>query len=98
MAGFDIILSARMHAGITAYAIDVPVVGLIWGEKLQFLTEITGLRDRYFDEHELDVAKIARLLVSNDLPDPDYELRAELRDRTRRQLARFVESVPPRKP
>lgn len=94
VAGFDIILSARMHAGITAYALDVPVVGLIWGEKLQFLTAITGLRDRYFDEHELDFAKIAGLLVRNDLPAPDVRRRAELRERTRRQLVRFVESVP----
>ena len=97
VAGFDIILSGRMHAGITAYAIDVPVVGLIWGEKLQFLTEITGLRDRYFTEHELDFAKIARMLVSNDLPQPDLERRTELRERTRRRLAAFVESVPRRK-
>lgn len=94
VAGFDIILSARMHAGITAYALDVPVVGLIWGEKLQFLTAITGLRDRYFDEHELDFVKIAHLLVSNDLPEPDLARRAELRERTRRQLVQFVESVP----
>ena len=97
VAGFDIILSGRMHAGITAYAIDVPVVGLIWGEKLQFLTEITGLRDRYFTEHELDFAKIARMLVSNDLPQPDLQRRTELRERTRRRLAAFVESVPRRR-
>ncbi|WEG07893.1 polysaccharide pyruvyl transferase family protein [Microbacterium horticulturae] len=96
IAGFDIILSARMHAGITAYAIDVPVVGLIWGEKLQFLTEITGLRDRYFAEDELDATKIAHLLVRNNLPSPDVERRAQLRDRTRHQLTRFVESVPRR--
>lgn len=96
VAGFDIIMSARMHAGITAYAIDVPVVGLIWGEKLQFLTQITGLRDRYFDEHELDAEKIAGMLVSNDLPEPDRERRDELRERTRRQLGRFVDSVPAR--
>lgn len=93
VAGFDIILSARMHAGITAYALDVPVVGLIWGEKLQFLTKITGLRDRYFDEHELDHREIARLLVANDLPDPDYARRSELRERTRRRLVEFVETV-----
>lgn len=93
VAGFDIILSARMHAGITAYAIDVPVVGLVWGEKLQFLTKITGLRDRYFDEHELDHEKIARMLVNNDLPEPDLELRAALRDRTQLQLANFVDGV-----
>ncbi|CAN7211651.1 polysaccharide pyruvyl transferase family protein [Microbacterium sp. LjRoot45] len=91
---FDIILSARMHAGITAYALDVPVVGLIWGEKLQFLTEITGLRDRYFTEQELDPARIARLLVDNDLPDPDYARRDELRERTRRQLVRFLDDLP----
>lgn len=96
VAGFDIILSARMHAGITAYALDVPVVGLIWGEKLQFLTRITGLRDRYFDEHELDAGRIADLLVRNDLPAPDVGRRAELRERTRRQLARFVAGVPGR--
>lgn len=93
VTGFDIILSARMHAGITAYALDVPVVGLIWGEKLQFLTEITGLRDRYFDENELDYKRIATMLVSNDLPDPDHEVRSELRDRTKHQLTRFVDSV-----
>jgi polysaccharide pyruvyl transferase WcaK-like protein len=97
VAGYDIILSARMHAGITAYALDVPVVGLIWGEKLQFLTEITGLRDRYFTEHELDVRKIAQLLVSNDLPSPDTARRTELRERTRRHLVGFVESVPRRR-
>ncbi|HIY64803.1 MAG TPA: polysaccharide pyruvyl transferase family protein [Candidatus Agrococcus pullicola] len=93
VAGFDIILSARMHAGITAYALDIPVVGLIWGEKLQFLTKITGLRDRYFDEHELDFKKIAGLLMNNDLPEPDLERRAELRNRTQRQLADFVDEV-----
>lgn len=93
VAGFDIILSARMHAGITAYALDIPVVGLIWGEKLQFLTKITGLRDRYFDEHELDFKKIAGLLMSNDLPEPDLERRAELRNRTQRRLANFVDEV-----
>ena len=94
VAGFDIIMSARMHAGITAYALNVPVVGLIWGEKLQFLTRITGLRDRYFDEHELDPQRIARLLVSDDLPEPDYARRDELRERTRRHLVAFVESLP----
>lgn len=92
VAGYDIILSARMHAGITAYAIDVPVVGLIWGEKLQFLTEITGLRDRYFDEHELDHQKTASILIRNDLPAPDASRRSELRERTRHRLTEFVDS------
>lgn len=93
VAGFDIILSARMHAGITAYAIDVPVVGMIWGEKLQFLTKLTGLRDRYFDETELDAQKIAAMLVKNDMPEPDPERRSELRNRTQRHLASFVDGL-----
>ncbi|WP_434810418.1 polysaccharide pyruvyl transferase family protein [Microbacterium sp. bgisy189] len=96
VASFDIILSARMHAGITAYALEVPVIGLIWGEKLRFLTSITGLRDRYFNEDELDFVKIARMLVDNDMPRPDAARRGELRERTRRQLARFVDTVPRR--
>lgn len=89
--GFDIILSARMHAGITAYALDVPVVGLIWGEKLQFFTQITGLSDRYFREDELDFRKIADLLIDNNLPRPDQERRSELRDRTRKYISEFMD-------
>ena len=98
VADFDIILSARMHAGITAYAIDVPVVGLIWGEKLQFLTSITGLRDRYFDESELDARKIAALLVSNELPEPDVARRADLRESTRHYLTGFLDKIGERGP
>lgn len=93
VAGFDIILSARMHAGITAYALDVPVIGLIWGEKLRFLTELTGLKDRYFGEDELDPERIAGLLLRNDLPAPDAAVRADLRERTRRELAAFVDGL-----
>lgn len=91
VSDFDIILSARMHAGITAYALDVPVVGLIWGEKLQFFTRITGLRDRYFREDELDVKQIASLLIDNNLPQPDRALRSELRERTRACLSEFID-------
>ena len=32
---FKLVFGARLHACITSYALDVPVVGLIWSEKLR---------------------------------------------------------------
>lgn len=93
LSSFDVILSARMHAGISAYALDIPVVGLIWGEKLQFLTEITGLRDRYFNEDELDHIKIADMLIKNNMKLPDKKKREALRNQTIHYLYNFLDSL-----
>lgn len=90
---FDIILSARMHAGIVAYALDIPVVGLIWSKKIDHFARIAKIRDRYFDETELDYRRIAQLLLSNSLEEPDGDKREELKSKTLHYLSLFYDTL-----
>src|SRR5690554_5689261 len=82
MSEFKVILAARMHAGIVAYALDIPKVGLIWSEKIDFLARILGERDAYFDEDELAPKKIAQLLIESDSLTVDAATREGLKQKT----------------
>lgn len=93
MSGFGIILSARMHAGIVAYALDIPKVGLIWSEKIDFFAKITGERETYFNEDELDYKKIAGLLCTNFDKKVDIRKREALKKKTLNHIGKFVDNL-----
>jgi polysaccharide pyruvyl transferase WcaK-like protein len=91
--GFDIILAARMHAGIVSTALEVPTLGLIWSEKIDLFTKIVGIRDNYFSEQELDPALIANRLASRSVTDPNYMQVNELKQKTTQYLYEFLDSI-----
>jgi polysaccharide pyruvyl transferase WcaK-like protein len=91
--GFDIILAARMHAGIVSTALEVPTLGLIWSEKIDLFTKIVGIRDNYFSESELDPALIANRLASRSVTDPNYKQVNELKQKTTQYLYEFLDSI-----
>lgn len=55
---FKLVFGARLHACITSYALDVPVVGLIWSEKLRIFADVIGKKNSYFEESELNIDNI----------------------------------------
>jgi polysaccharide pyruvyl transferase WcaK-like protein len=90
---FDIILAARMHAGIVSTALEVPTLGLIWSEKIDLFTRIVGIRDNYFSEKELDPALIANRLLTRSVTEPNYKQVNELKQKTARYLYEFLDSI-----
>lgn len=42
LAGFDAVVAIRMHSSILSYSLDVPVVNLVWNEKIPFLYQAIG--------------------------------------------------------
>lgn len=90
IAGFRIILGARMHACISAYALDIPVVGLIWNGKLTRFAELTHQRYMFFEEAELNVEKMLARLLQSTKSHYDVDVRQDLKDRTEREIALFV--------
>lgn len=90
---FKVILAARMHAGIVAYALNIPKVGLIWSEKIEFLSNIIGERETYFDEEELDYKRIADLLCNSADIKIDVKKRNALKKKTFDHLGRFLDSL-----
>ncbi len=93
ISGFKNIFGARMHACITAYSLNVPVVGLIWNEKLTRLSELTGQRNMFFRETEMDAENMAQKLLDADFYEYDTDRRDELKAKTKFELDNFVRSV-----
>ncbi|WP_181258082.1 polysaccharide pyruvyl transferase family protein [Vibrio splendidus] len=90
---FDVIFGARMHACISAYALDIPVVGLIWNEKTSRFAELTKQRDMYFTEDEIDLDIMVSKLLNSSSLNYDKNARASLKESTYRELNRFINIV-----
>lgn len=93
MSQFNAILSARMHAGIVAYAMNIPRVGLIWSEKINFFSELIGERATYFNEDEMNAKKIASLLSKADKLESSTKKSKKLKENTLYHLKNFVNVV-----
>ncbi|MBH0116139.1 polysaccharide pyruvyl transferase family protein [Salinibacterium sp. NG253] len=93
MTDFKVILAARMHAGIVAYALDIPKVGLIWSEKIDFLAHLLGERDAYFNEEELDYRTIVQLLIKSESLKIDTTTRDTLKQKTFSHIGSFLDDL-----
>ena len=76
ISGYKAIVGARLHALICAYALDVPMVGYIWDEKLLRFAQIASLNNVFVNEEELSGDKLYATL--NEAMDFEYD--SKLRD------------------
>lgn len=53
VSDFDIVFGARLHSCITSFALDIPVSGLLWDNKLDFFSESMGIREFFNDFDDL---------------------------------------------
>lgn len=91
--GFDCIFGARLHACITAYSLDIPVVGFIWNEKTRIFSRMIDTPDRFFEEHDLDTNIIAETLKKSIDEAYDETIRNKLKNSTKKYLEGFIESL-----
>lgn len=87
---FSCILGTRLHACITAYALDVPVVGLIWNEKMRMFSDIIGKENNFFEEDQLEVKGIADCLARSIGETYDTSIRDRLKKSTKEYLDLFL--------
>lgn len=90
ISGFDVIFGARMHACITAYSLDIPVVGLIWNQKLTRYAELTGQRSMFYAENEINVGDISSRLQNATAFNHDPSLRSVQKNKTKIELDDFL--------
>jgi polysaccharide pyruvyl transferase WcaK-like protein len=90
---FDIILAARMHAGITATALGIPVAGLIWSHKIELFATVAGIRTSYYAENEMDPMAIATVLAKRSVVAPNDKQIKALGQKTIDYLNSFIASV-----
>ena len=90
---FKLVFGARLHACITSYALDVPVIGLIWSEKLRIFADVIGKKESFFEEDELDIDNILNAMEREMNSGYDRKIRENLRQLTKQYLDGFMESL-----
>lgn len=90
---FKLVFGARLHACITSYALDVPVVGLIWSEKLRIFADVIGKKDSFFEENELNIDNILDAMEREMNANYDKTIRDDLRTRTKNYLEMFMDML-----
>lgn len=62
---FKCTIAARLHACIISYSLTVPVVGLVWNNKVKMFGDCIGYPERFFSHQDFDAKKIIdRLTLS----------------------------------
>ncbi|MDE5777322.1 MAG: polysaccharide pyruvyl transferase family protein [Lachnospiraceae bacterium] len=90
IAGYKAILGARLHSCICAYALDVPLVGFIWDEKLLRFSQIAGIESFFLTEGELDAEQFyTKFMVALDFT-YDKIIREEWKQKTKCTIQQFL--------
>ena len=91
VASYRTVFGARLHACITAFALGIPVEGLIWSEKARFFARFTDREDAFFEEDQLDPELIAERIIRGREEAPnDHSIRNDLREKTKNALYDFL--------
>ncbi|MCF0146437.1 MAG: CDP-glycerol glycerophosphotransferase family protein [Eubacterium sp.] len=93
ISNFSCVFGARLHACITSYSLDVPVVGLIWNNKTKMFANMIGKPDCYFEEDDLDVKTIVDKIEEQIHSSYDQDIRNRLKEKTFRYVCDFVKTV-----
>jgi len=59
ISGFKGVIAARLHACIISYSLKIPVIGLVWNDKLSFFGRQIGYPERFIETNDFD----AKLIV-----------------------------------
>ena len=68
---FGVIFGARFHTCVTAYTLGIPVVGLLWDDKLRFFAKTMHIETLFCESYELDGMSISDKIM--EAFDYDYD-------------------------
>ena len=88
--GYSSVFGARLHACITSYAVDVPVVGFIWNEKTRFFSQIIDKSENFFEEDDISPSKIVDRLMTARNEKYDKSIRNNLKELTKKYIEIFI--------
>lgn len=91
--GFKVVFGARLHACITSFALDVPVVGLLWDNKLREFSNTMKIEEFFCEVEELKGPIIADKLEKAAKNHYDKENRAFYKQKTAQSISDFIKEV-----
>ncbi|MCI8747864.1 MAG: polysaccharide pyruvyl transferase family protein [Lachnospiraceae bacterium] len=92
IAKYKGIIAARLHAGIVAYSLNIPIAGFIWDEKLVHFSEMAKLNKSFCNVNELKGKIIVEKLEEAMLLKYDEENKYLWKRYTFETIRMFLES------
>ena len=93
IASYKGIIGGRMHASITAYSLDVPVVAFVWGIKLKHFSVAAKISHLFAEGNEINGEKLVGLLEEAMNQENDKANRKILKEATLSYIKKFCESL-----
>lgn len=87
---FKAVFGARLHSDISAVALGIPVVGLLWDSKLKYFSETMGISQFFVSVRELNGKAIVNKLEEAMNHDNNYEARDNYKTKTKKFLGSFI--------
>lgn len=90
LLGFKCVMGARLHSCITSYALGIPIVGLIWDNKLRAFAEKIEWKRFFLEENELDPLVIVNMLELVSNYRYDNNRKTLLKNKTLKSIFQFI--------
>ncbi len=90
---YKAVVGGRFHSCLISYALDIPVIGMDWDNKLRCFFNSTNRAGYLVDEDHLDGEYIAETVLKAGEEKYDPSIRDDLKQRTKKYLVEFVNSI-----
>lgn len=90
IASYKCVFGARLHACITSISLGIPVVGLLWDNKLDFFSKTMGIRDFFIDIEGLNGKNIVDKMEGAMANCFDFANRNEYKQKTLSSIKNFI--------
>lgn len=93
LSNFKVVMGARLHCCITAYTYNIPIVGLIWDNKLRSFSKKIGWYENFIEKENLNAEYIVNKLLKVENRKYDREIFNKLKESTWISLKNFLETI-----
>lgn len=90
LQSFKCVMGARLHSCITSYALGIPVVGLVWDNKLRAFAKKIGWEKYFIEEKKLDAKVIVNMLEIVSNCKYDNKKKILLKNKTLNSIFQFI--------
>lgn len=90
LSNFKVVLGARLHCCITSYTYNIPIVGLIWDNKLRSFAKKIDWYDNFIEKENLNAKYIVDKLVEVEKKQYSRDLFYKLRESNLKSFKDFL--------
>lgn len=93
ISSFKAVIACRLHAAIVSYALDVPIVELVWNEKQLHFGKIINRKENFIEAGQFDAKKIVNQMECAIEIGYDGQIRNELKKETYDKLKLHLSDI-----